>query len=399
MIHDINVRRFLNGYLDMPEEDMDKVPEEQQVVLRNVGMKAGRYKVIAEVVSASNCSAGLKPGQKYVIDPAQMINKDETTAPLCLGALTPLSDKIEVYLDRMGNCDEMVTSLRGFRCTDPGVGLNGLGCVEFKVYIEDGYKKVNLGDSLGLKDKVVIVVGVGKGIGKTLVEKFAEVGSKVVIAQRSEESGRQIEKELKERGLEACFIKTDITSEASTDNLMKTTVEKYGRIDVLINNATVALESLDIQPFDEISLEEWEKVMAVNLTGTWLTCKSAVHYMKKQKHGKIITTSSTVWDVADIPLLHYLTSKAGVVGMTRGMAQELGRWNITVNCVSYGPVITDSNSAVYDRAEQDFTLGQQAILRPAVPDELTGTVFFLSSRQSDFLTGQTIYPNGGLYYH
>ncbi|MBW2184417.1 MAG: SDR family oxidoreductase [Deltaproteobacteria bacterium] len=399
MIHDINLRRFLDGYLGMSEEDMGKISEEQHEVLKAVGFKAGKYKVVAEVVSAKYCSAGLKPGQKYVIDPAQMINMDESTAPLCLGALTPLAQRMEVYLDRMGNSDEIVSSLRGFRCADPGVGLNGLGTVEFKVYIEDGYIKNDLGDSLGLKDKVVIIVGVGQGIGRTLADKFAAVGAKVVIAQRSVDSGEQIVKEITDQGFEACFIKTDISLESSTNTLMEKTIDKYGRIDILINNATVTLESLDIKPFEEITIEEWEKVMAVNLTGTWLTCKSAVLYMKKQKWGKIITTSSSAWDKGELPLLHYLTSKAGIVGMTRGMARELGRWNITVNCVSYGPVITESNKDVYLKDEQDFVLGTQSILRPATPDELAGTVMFLASEQSDFMTGQTIYPNGGSYFH
>ncbi len=398
MIHDINVRRFLNGFLDMPEEDMDKISEEQHEELRAVGLKAGRYQVVAEVVSAKNCAAKLKPGQKYVVDMGQKINTTKSSAPMCLGALTPLGERMEVYLDRMGNSDEMVSELRGFRCTDPGIGLNGLGTCEFKVYIEETYEKENLGDSMGIKDKVVVIVGVGQGIGRTLVDRFAEVGAKVVIAQRSD-SGEQIAEELTEKGLEACFVKTDISQQSSVQNLMEQTVEKYGRIDVLINNATVALESLDIKPFEDITQEEWEYVMAVNLTGTWLTCKAAVPYMKAQKWGKIITTSSSAWDTGELPLLHYLTSKAGVVGMTRGMAKELGMWNITVNCISYGPVITESNKSVYLRDEQDLVMGIQASNRPATPEEMVGTVMFLSSKQSDFITGQTIYPNGGLYFH
>jgi 3-oxoacyl-[acyl-carrier protein] reductase len=306
---------------------------------------------------------------------------------------------MEVFLDRMGNSDKMVSELRGFRCTDPGVGLNGLGTCEFKLSVEETYKKEDLGDSLGLKDKVVIVVGVGKGIGRTLVERFAEVGAKVVIADISVASGERTAEELTAKGFEACFISTDISQESSTINLMEKTIEKYGRIDVLINNATVALASLDFRPIDEIPLEEWEKVISVDLTGTFLTCKAVVPHMKKQKRGKIITTSSSAWDTGDLPLLHYVSSKAGIVGMTRCMAQELGMFNITVNCISYGQVITESNAEVYLRDEQEFVLGQQALNRPATPEEMVGTVMFLSSQQSDFITGQTIYPNGGLYYH
>jgi uncharacterized repeat protein (TIGR04076 family) len=140
MIKDEMLKGFLAGHLGMSEEDMDKISEEQQEELKTVGAKAGKYRVVAEVISAKYCSAGLKPGQKYVIEPAQMINMEETTAPLCLGAIAPLGHRMEVYLDRMGNSEKVASSLRGYRCTDPGIGLNGLGTVEFKVSIEESGK-------------------------------------------------------------------------------------------------------------------------------------------------------------------------------------------------------------------------------------------------------------------
>ena len=139
MIQDEMLKGFLVGHLGMSDEDMEKITPEQEEELQSVGSKAGRYRVVAEVVDSKYCSAGLKPGQKYVIEPAQQINLGESTAPLCLGALAPLGYRMEVYLDRMGHSadEDMTSGLRGFRCTDPGIGLNGLGTVEFKVSIEE----------------------------------------------------------------------------------------------------------------------------------------------------------------------------------------------------------------------------------------------------------------------
>jgi uncharacterized repeat protein (TIGR04076 family) len=139
MIHDEMLKGFLVGHLGMRDEDLEKITPEQEEELKNVGSKGGRYRVVAEVVNSKYCSAGLKPGQKYVIEPAQQINLGESTAPLCLGALAPLGYRMEVYLDRLGHSrdEDMTSSLRGFRCTDPGIGSNGLGTVEFKVSIEE----------------------------------------------------------------------------------------------------------------------------------------------------------------------------------------------------------------------------------------------------------------------
>ena len=250
-----------------------------------------------------------------------------------------------------------------------------------------------------MMDKVAIITGVGLGIGRTLANRFAEEGAKVVIAQRSEQTGKEVVDEIIANGGEAYFVQTDIAIESSTLSMAEKTMDKYGKIDILINNATVSLSSLVPKPFDEITLDEWDEVMSVNLRGAWLCCKAVVPFMRKQKKGKIINTSSTAWDIAGLPFLHYMTSKAGIVGMTRGLAKELGDWNINVNCVSYGPVITETNREVYLKEEQDMVLSQQCIKRPAVPEELVGTVLFLASENSNFVTGQTIYPNGGFYFH
>ena len=248
------------------------------------------------------------------------------------------------------------------------------------------------------KDKVTIITGAGQGIGRVFAHKFAEEGAKVVIAEYNGVTGKKVADEITGKGYEAWFIKTDVSDEKSTQAMAKGTVDKYGRIDVLINNAAI-FAALGFKPFDQIPIEEWDRVMAVNLRGLWLCCKAVVPYMKAQKKGKIINTSSSAWDIGRPLYLHYVTSKAGVVGFTRGLAREVGDWNINVNCVSYAGIITEIERKSFPPEAQKMVISQQCIKRPPIPEELVGTVMFLASEDSDFLSGQTIHPNGGFYCH
>jgi 3-oxoacyl-[acyl-carrier protein] reductase len=234
-----------------------------------------------------------------------------------------------------------------------------------------------------VKDKVIIITGGAKGIGITLSHKFAEAGAKVIITERDEIAGNKVVAEIRDKGYYAEFTKADVSSEHDTQVLANTTAKKHGRIDILLNNA--AYKGSDTErnnPFDQIRVEEWDKVMAVNLRGTWLCCKAVAPFMKAQKKGKIIMTSSQAWDVGYGPWLHYVTTKAGLIGMTRSLAKELGEFNVNVNCVSYGS-----------------QLSEQFIKKPPTDEDLFGTVLFLASELSDFVTGQTLYPNAGAYLH
>lgn len=249
-----------------------------------------------------------------------------------------------------------------------------------------------------LKDKVCIITGAGQGIGKYFAQRLAQEGAKVVVAEHCEETGKSVADEIKEKGYDAFFIKTDVSDDESAQAMAKATVKKYGRIDILINNAAV-FATLGFKPFYQIPIEEWERVMAVNLRGAWLCCKAVVPFMKEQKKGKIINTSSSAWDLGRPLYLHYVTSKAGIVGFTRGLAKEVGEWNINVNCVSYAGVITEIERESYTPEAQQWVMSQQCIKRAGVPQELVGTIIFLASEDSDFLSGQNIHPNGGFYFH
>jgi 3-oxoacyl-[acyl-carrier protein] reductase len=249
-----------------------------------------------------------------------------------------------------------------------------------------------------LKDKVCIITGAGQGIGKFYAERFAQEGAKVVVAEFNETAGKPVAEAIIGRGHDAFFIKTDVSDEKSVQRMVEGTVKKYGHIDVLINNAAV-FATLGFKPFDKIPVEEWDRVMAVNLKGMWLCCKAVVPYMKEQKKGKIINTSSSAWDLGRPLYLHYVTSKAGIVGFTRALAKEVGDWNINVNCVSYAGVITEIERESFTPEAQKWVQGQQCIKRPGIPQELVGTVLFLASEDSDFVSGQNIHPNGGFYFH
>lgn len=249
-----------------------------------------------------------------------------------------------------------------------------------------------------LKDKVCIITGAGQGIGKFYALRLAEEGAKVVVAEYNEEKGRSAVAEIIDSGHEALFVKTDVSDDKSAQTMAASTIEKYGRIDILLNNAAI-FASLGFKPFDQIPFEEWDQVMAVNLRGLWLCCKAVVPIMKEQRKGKIINTSSSAWDLGRPLYLHYVTSKAGIVGFTRGLAKEVGEWNINVNCVSYAGVITEIERESYPPEAQEWVMNQQCIKRPGVPQELIGTILFLASDDSDFVSGQNIHPNGGFYFH
>jgi 3-oxoacyl-[acyl-carrier protein] reductase len=249
-----------------------------------------------------------------------------------------------------------------------------------------------------LKDKVCIITGAGQGIGKYYANRLAAEGAKIVIAEYNEESGQVAVNEITATGNEACFIQTDVSDENSAINMAKKAVEKYGRIDVLINNAAI-FASLGFKSYDQIPVDEWDRVMAVNLKGLWFCCKAVIPYMKEQKKGKIINTSSSAWDLGRAQYLHYVTSKAGVVGFTRGLAKEVGDWDINVNCVSYAGVVTEIERESYNTDAQEWVMNQQCIKRPGAPRELVGTIIFLASDDSDFISGQNIHPNGGFYFH
>jgi len=249
-----------------------------------------------------------------------------------------------------------------------------------------------------LKDKVIIVTGAGQGIGAVYAHKLAEEGGKVIIAEINEEKAKAVADDITAKGHEALAIRTDVSDEESTKALARVVSERYGHIDVLINNASV-FATIKMKPFDEITVEEWDHLMAVNLRGVFLCCKAVVPFMKAQKKGKVINISSSTVFIGRPYYIHYVTSKAGVIGFTRALAKEVGDWNINVNCISPGAVQTEipRDSTTPEQFQQMIKM--RCIHRNEVPEDLVWAIMFFASEDSDFISGQTLNVDGGMVFH
>lgn len=248
-----------------------------------------------------------------------------------------------------------------------------------------------------LEGKVAIVTGAGRGLGKAYSLRLAQEGAKVVATDIIDTAGTV--QEIVSQDGTAIGLNVDVTSVQDTLRMAEETVAKFGRIDVLVNNAGV-LYGLQRLPFEDIDPQLWDKVMAVNVKGIWLCARAVVPQMKKQGKGKIINISSNTAFRGSSILMHYVASKGAVISMTYAMAIELGDYNICVNSVA--PGFTVSEAVLLLRPlEQAVRTAQatQEIKRPLYPDDLTGTIAFLASDDADMVTGQTIVVDGGAVKH
>ena len=246
-----------------------------------------------------------------------------------------------------------------------------------------------------LKDNVIIVTGGGVGIGRAYAMGLAKEGAKVVVADIQEEEAKRVAGDIKQAGGEALAVPVDVTSVEKTQAMAETTLQKFGRIDVLVNNAAL-YTAIKKKPFSEISGEEWDKVMAVNLKGLFLCIQAVYPAMKKQGKGKIINISSGTALGGTPFFLHYVTSKAGVIGFTRALAREVGPDNICVNAITPGLTISGPQQEGVLTAEQlQDRRRRRSFQRDQYPQDLVGTMIFLCSADSDFITGQTINVDGG----
>lgn len=249
-----------------------------------------------------------------------------------------------------------------------------------------------------LKGKVAIVTGGARGLGKTYALGLAQEGARVVVADTLD--GRGVIEAIEEKGGEALALRTDVSDETSTQEMSRKTIECFGRVDILINNAAI-FASIVRKPFYEISGQEWDDVIRVNLKGLFLCCKAVYPHMKKQGKGKIINISSGTWFKGSPFFLHYATSKAGVVGFTRALARELGNDGISVNSVAPGLTLSDAlQEKLQDSGEIiRATVNTRCFKRGEKPEDLIGTILFLASDESDFITGQTIVVDGGAVFN
>ena len=249
-----------------------------------------------------------------------------------------------------------------------------------------------------LEGRTVIVSGGGKGIGKVYAQEFARAGARVVAADIDGTAAEAVARGIVADGGRALGLKTDVADTESTRAMAQAALDRFSAIDILINNTSL-MSVLPRRSWLEIPVEEWDRVMAVNLRGLFLCSRAVFPAMRERGRGKIVNISSSrVWEGTP-NRLHYTTSKAGVIGFTRALARELGEFGITVNAVTPGmtlsetQVATTSNNYVATR-----TVGR-ALGRDQYPEDLVGTVMFLACAASDFITGQTINVDGGKAMH
>jgi 3-oxoacyl-[acyl-carrier protein] reductase len=248
-----------------------------------------------------------------------------------------------------------------------------------------------------LENKVAIVTGGGRGLGKIFSIAMAEEGARIVVADILENEARQTAQEIRDKGGSAISLKVDVTSEKDTEEMAEEAVKAFGRIDILVNNAAMYF-GIGRGPFCKISSEEWDRLMTVNLKGPFLCTKAVFPQMKKQKRGKIVNLASETAFTGSKGLLHYVTSKGGIISFTRALATELGPYGICVNSIAPGFTDTEASRTLTDDITK-YDVSTTPLGRLEQPQDLIGTLLFFSSDESDFVTGQALVVDGGRHKH
>lgn len=245
-----------------------------------------------------------------------------------------------------------------------------------------------------LGGKVAIVTGGARHIGAVYARKLAAEGAAVVIADILD--GSEIRSQIETAGGQAIALTVDVSSEQDTLRMAAEAIKAFGRIDILVNNAAIFI-NLKRKPFEEITAEEWDQVSAVNIKGPFLCAKAVFPQMKRQQSGKIINISSSTAFAGTPFFLHYVASKAALIGMTRSLAREAGDHGICVNAIAPGLVQHEGQNAPKEFTE--FQLKARALKRLQTPEDLLGALIYLASPDSDFVTGQTLMIDGGSILH
>ena len=245
-----------------------------------------------------------------------------------------------------------------------------------------------------LDGKVTIVTGGARGLGRAYALGLAANGGRVVIADLLD--GSPVVAEVTGSGGEAISVTTDVSDEASTVAMAGAAMERFGRVDVLINNAAMFSETTR-GPFTDLTVEEWDRTFEVNVRGVWLCTKAVYPHMAAQGAGKIINISSNTCYKGTVGFPHYVASKSALLGLTRSLANELGPDGITVNTVS-PDLIPNPDLRPTDATSDPFVVAGRALRRTQEADDMVGTIVYLSSPASDFVTGQSLLVNGGAYF-
>ena len=245
--------------------------------------------------------------------------------------------------------------------------------------------------SEGLKDKVAVVTGSARGIGRAIALELAHRGADVVISDVDESQAQSTASEISKLGRRSEAIVCDVSKRDQMDSLVQESVQKMGSLDIFVNNAGITADTLALR----MTEEQWTKVLDINLKGTFFGCQSAAKVMVKARRGKIVNIASVVGLTGNAGQANYSASKAGVIALTRTLAQELAPRNINVNAVAPGFIETEMTTRLPEKARAWF-LGKIPLARPGSPEDVARLVAFLCSPDSDYLTGQCIAVDGGM---
>jgi len=244
----------------------------------------------------------------------------------------------------------------------------------------------------GLQGKVVVITGAAGGLGREFALGFAAEGADIVAADVNEAGLAETVRLVTETGRSAIAVSVDVTNRESTDALAKAAIDRFGKIDVLVNNAAI-YATLKRAKFTEIDPDEWDRVMNVNVKGAW-QCSASIYPRMSQPGGRIVNVASATVFSGSPLWMHYVASKSAVIGMTRVMAKEVGPSGVTVNAIAPGFTLTDASLSLIEDAE-NYGVDRGALKRASQPEDIVGTAIFLASAKADFITGQTIVVDGG----
>jgi len=247
-----------------------------------------------------------------------------------------------------------------------------------------------------LQGKVAIVTGGGHGIGAAYCEGLAREGAAVAIAEIDADAAEAVAETLRKDNHQALAVRTDVANEQSARAMAARVLEAFGRIDVLINNAAIfSTVPMSRGTIDEVSPDEWDRMMLVNLKGTFLCCRAVLPAMRTQESGSIINISSGTAFAGPPTRIHYITSKAGILGFTRCLAREEGPRGIRVNTIAPGSTLSEADPTPEMVTFRQERIGARALKRVEYPSDLVGAAIFLASDDSAFITGQTLVVDGG----